>query len=57
MKRAAKLFSRVQADNLVDKLNGDSEEDWVYRACHDPKGTGYSNIDIFDEVGDYVGKL
>jgi hypothetical protein len=34
-----------------------ASDDWSYRAVHDPKGTGNSYIAIYDEDGEFVGKL
>jgi len=34
-----------------------NDPDWTYVACYDPKGTGYSFINIYDENGDFVSKV
>lgn len=53
----SKLFTRTQAEDLAAVLNADPEEDWIYTPVHDPKGTGYSFINIVDESGTVIGKL
>ena len=31
-----------------------NDEDWTYRVKHDPKGTGYSLIEVYDENGEFI---
>lgn len=51
-----KLYSPAEADRIVaEMLVADPE--WTYVACHDPKGTGYSFIEIYDEEGEYVSRF
>lgn len=49
--------SKEEAEALAAKLNANEADDWTYKAKHCPKGTGYSFIQIYDESGEYVGKL
>ena len=32
------------------------DPDWTYVVRHDPKGTGYSFIEIYDEDDEFVGR-
>lgn len=50
-----KLFAPEVAERVAAEMNAD--DDWTYEAVHDPKGTGYSFIRIFDEDGEFVGKV
>jgi len=51
-----KLFSHIEEEAFINMMKiGDPE--WTYIACHDPKGTGYSFIEIYDENGDFVSKV
>jgi len=51
-----KLFSPIEVEAFINMMKiGDPE--WKYVACHDPKGTGYSFIEIYDENGDFVSKV
>ncbi len=50
------LFDPEKAEAVAKEL-GASDPDWDYVVCHDPKGTGYSSIDIYDEDGEFVGKF
>jgi len=34
-----------------------TDDDWVYVAKHDPKGTGWSFIEVYDEDGEFVAFL
>ena len=34
-----------------------SDPEWDYRVVHDPKGTGYSFIEVFDEDGEFVARV
>ena len=49
-----RLFEKEEAQRIVDELNSDPEDDWTYVAVHDPKGTGYSRIEVYDEDGEFV---
>ena len=52
----ATLFEPAKAEALAAELQA-GDPDWTYRAKHDPKGTGYSLIEIFDEAGELVGRI
>lgn len=49
------LLTKEKAEILATDLNANDEDGWTYRAKHDPKGTGYSLVEIFDENGEFVG--
>jgi len=52
-------FYKVPADADAAAANAEANDDcgWKYVAVHDPKGTGYSFVNIFDEDGEFVGKM
>ena len=56
-KTPAKLFSRENAENLAAQLNADQDDDWTYKAEHDPKGTGYSKVAAYDEDGELAAYI
>lgn len=51
-----KLFEPEQAEAVAEDLR-ESDPDWTYEVKHDPKGTGKSFIEIYDEDGEYVGRV
>lgn len=51
------LFTPARADAMAAELNSDGDDDWTYTARHDPKGTGGSLIDIYDEDGEFIGPM
>lgn len=55
--KAPKLFQPEEAEKQAEILNSDPDDDWEYRVKHDPKGTGYSLIEIYDEDGEFVGHV
>ena len=48
-----KLFAPADAEKTAATMGADDPE-WTYKAKHDPKGTGYSLIEIHDEDGEFV---
>ena len=50
-------FSPKKAIEVTAVLNEDDGDDWVYKVKHDPKGTGYSLIEVYDENGEFVSLL
>jgi hypothetical protein len=50
----AKIFTPEKAVFICAELQA-NDEDWAYKVKHDPKGTGGSIIEIYDENGDFVG--
>jgi len=55
MDTTEKLFSPDEAIKAAAQLRlGDP--DYEYIVCHDPKGTGYSFIEVWDEDG-FVSKF
>ena len=50
-------LSPERASELAEDLNADPLEDWTYQVRHDPKGTGFSFVEIYDETGTYLGDL
>ena len=51
------LLTRKQAEEEADRMNSEDEDGWTYRPVHDPEGTGYSYIEIYDEDGELVGRF
>ena len=47
-------FAPEDVDRVAAELKA-GDPDWDYIVRHDPKGTGRSLIDIFDEDGELVG--
>jgi len=50
-------YTPTEAENLSQALTADPDDDWTYVANHDPKGTGSSFVDIYDEDGEHLGTL
>lgn len=50
-------FTKDQAESVANTLNADNEDDWEYRVKHDPKGTGCSLVEVYDEDGFLLGKV
>lgn len=57
IRHTEKLFAPAEADRVAAEMNENVDDDWAYEAIHDPKGTGYSFISIYDEDGEFVGKV
>ncbi len=53
---AYKLFEPEKAEAVADDLR-ENDPDWTYVVKHDPKGTGKSFIEIYDEDGEYIGRF
>jgi hypothetical protein len=49
------LYTPEEAERIAAEMN--ATDDWAYTVRHDPKGTGYSFIEIIDEDGEYVGRM
>jgi hypothetical protein len=49
------LLEPGHAEQIALELQ-EEDPDWSYRVQHDPKGTGLSFIEIFDEDGEFVGR-
>jgi DUF438 domain-containing protein len=50
------LYAPAKAEALAADLQA-GDADWTYTVVHDPKGVGYSYIAIYDEDGNFVGKV
>lgn len=46
----SQLFTKEEAERIAVEMNAD--DNWTYRPVHDPKSTGYSFIEVYDEDGD-----
>ena len=49
------LYAPERAEAIAEDLN--ASDDWTYVAVHDPKGTGYSYIEIYDAENELIGAL
>lgn len=50
------LFAPAAAEKAAADLKA-GDPDWDYRVKHDPKGTGLSFIEIYDEDGEFVSRV
>ena len=51
-----KLFTPLEAIRIAKELK-ENDPEWDYIVNHDPKGTGFSFIEVFDEDGEFVSKV
>lgn len=51
-----KLFQPAEAERVAKTLE-ENDQDWSYVVRHDPKGTGYSFVEVYDEDGEFIGKV
>jgi len=49
------LYTPEKAEAIAAEMN--ATDDWTYKVIHDPAGTGYSFIEIYDEDGEFVAKM
>ncbi len=49
------LYAPDLAESIARELNEDN--DWLFVVMHDPKGTGYSYIAVYDEDNKLVGTM
>ena len=49
------FYSRDKAEEIASILNSACDDDWIYKADHDPKGTGYSRVIIYNKCGEFIG--
>jgi len=54
MKHQHQMFTPAKAIEIAAMLNADADDGFEYRVRHDPKGTGLSVIEVYDEQGEYV---
>ena len=47
-------FDPIKVDAIAAQMQA-NDNDWKYVVRHDPKGTGKSIIQIFDENSEFVG--
>ena len=53
MKNSKRFYSPEEAESKA-KIMNETDEDWNYIVKSDPKGTGYSYIEIYDEENEFV---
>lgn len=51
------LFTPEAARELVAQMNAEADDDWTYRVLDDPTGRGSSLVEIYDEDGEFIGRL
>ena len=51
-----KTFQPAKAEKVAKELQV-NDPDWTYIVNHDPKGTGLSFIEIYDENNDFVERF
>lgn len=49
------FYTKEKAERVAAELN--ATDDWLYVPMHNPKGTGWSFIAIYDETGEFVANL
>ena len=50
------MFDPKKVDEIAAELQAE-DPDWTYKVKHDPKGIGYSLIQIFDEDGIFISNM
>ncbi len=50
------MFDPKKVDEIAAELQA-ADPDWTYKVKHDPKGIGYSLIQIFDEDGIFISNM
>lgn len=56
IKRPAQLFPPKKATTIAKQMQKKDPE-WTYKVVHDPKKTGYSFIEIYDEDNVLIGHV
>lgn len=59
-KTPKKFFSHDEAEKVAAKMTADEHEnggDWAYVPVHDPKGTGFSFVEVIDGDGEKIANL
>ena len=56
IRHTPKLFKPEKAEEVAREMQ-EHDEDWKYVPRHDPKGTGWSLIDIYDEDDVLIGQV
>ncbi len=51
-----KTFPKDECIKICEELNN-SDDGWNYIPNHDPKGTGNSFIEIYDEDGEFISRF
>jgi hypothetical protein len=49
-----KRFYTPEEAERTAKIMNETDEDWNYVVKHDPKRTGYSFIEVYDEENEFV---
>lgn len=52
-----KLYTPEKANQIAAEMTAEDCDGWKYTANHDPTGQGFSFVEIYDETGEFVGRL
>ncbi len=52
----ATLYPPAEAEKVAAEMQA-GDPGWVYKVKHDPKGIGYSLIEVYDEDGEFVANV
>ena len=51
------LYAPAKAEEIAALLTAEDDDGWTYKAKHDPLGTGWSFIEVFDEDQFIIGRV
>ena len=51
------LYAPAKAEEIAALLTTADDDGWTYKAKHDPLGTGWSFIEVFDEDQFIIGRV
>jgi len=51
------LYAPAKAEEVAALLTAVDEDGWTYKPKHDPLGTGWSFIEVFDEDTVLIGRV
>ena len=54
--RPHRVFNADQIEAVLRDLR-ESDPDWTYTPVYDPKGSGKAFVEIYDEDGEFVGRV
>ena len=49
------LYTKEKAEEVAKTMN--ETDDFIYTPIHDPKGTGYSMVEVKDENGGFIAYM
>ena len=51
------LYAPAKAEEVAALLTAGDDDGWTYKPKHDPLGTGWSFIEVFDEDAVLIGRV